>query len=86
MTSVPQTPTNPGARLGSRRVNLPVGDKNGMSKLCLLSSAYLAWQCCTIASQQVRQEGPCLVECKIWFASGVQLIVSISDEPNEPKL
>ena len=31
MASVPQTPTNPGARLGSKRVNLPVGNKNGMS-------------------------------------------------------
>ena len=29
MASVPQTPTNPGARLGPRRVNLPVGNKNG---------------------------------------------------------
>ena len=29
MSAVPQTPINPGARLGNRRVNLPVGDKNG---------------------------------------------------------
>lgn len=50
MSAVPQTPTNPGARLGSQRVNLPVGNKNGKFDCLDFSDGGFFFSLHTIAS------------------------------------